>query len=81
MRNPEKPPNDEETHKLLGQNNIKSFEELRPYLNIVNSKYLHWDELPMRFKDIKINLKLFMDIKEKCIATPLSINKSDSNTS
>lgn len=58
MRLPEKPPDDEETHKLLGQNDIKSIEELRPYLNIVNSKYLHWDELPMRFKDIKLNLKL-----------------------
>jgi len=58
VRLPEKPPSDKETHKLLGQNDIKSIEELRPYLNIVNSKYLHWDELPMRFKDIKLNLKL-----------------------
>jgi hypothetical protein len=58
VRLPEKPPSDEEINKLVGQNDIKSIEELRPYLDIVNSKYLHWDELPMRFKDIKSNLKL-----------------------
>jgi Fic family protein len=58
VRLPEKPPSDEEINNLIGQNDIKSIEELRPYLDIVNSKYLHWDELPMRFKDIKSNLKL-----------------------
>lgn len=58
MRIPEKPPDDEEINKLLGQSGFKSFEELRPYLDIVNSKYLHWDELPMRFKDVEFNLKL-----------------------
>jgi len=58
VRIPEKPPDDEEIHKLLGQSDIKFIEKLRPYLDIVNSKYLHWDELPMRFKDVKLNLKL-----------------------
>lgn len=58
MRIPEKPPDDEEIYKLLGQSDSKSIEELKPYLDIVNSKYLHWDELPMRFKDVKFNLKL-----------------------
>ncbi|NOQ32719.1 MAG: hypothetical protein GQ567_00750, partial [Methanosarcinales archaeon] len=58
MRLPEKPPDDEEIYKLLGQSDSKSIEELKPYLDIVNSKYLHWDELPMRFKDVKFNLKL-----------------------
>ncbi|MBW6471200.1 MAG: Fic family protein [Methanosarcinaceae archaeon] len=55
---PEKPPSDEEIHKLLGQSDIKYMEELKPYLEIINSKYLHWDELPMRFKDIDFDLKL-----------------------
>ena len=58
MRIPEKPPDDEEIHKLLGQSDIKSIEELKPYLDIINSKYLHWDEIPMRFKDIELNPKL-----------------------
>ncbi|RLG30247.1 transposase [Methanosarcinales archaeon] len=58
MRIPENPPSDEEIYKLLGQSDSKSIEELKPYLDIVNSKYLHWDELPMRFKDVKFNLKL-----------------------
>jgi len=58
MRIPENPPSDEEIYKLLGQSDSKSIEELKPYLYIVNSKYLHWDELPMRFKDVKFNLKL-----------------------
>ena len=58
VRIPEKPPDDGEINKLLDQSGLKSFEELRPYLDIVNSKYLHWDELPMRFKDVEFNLKL-----------------------
>ena len=58
MRIPEKPPSDEEICKLVGQSDSESIEELKPYLDIVNSKYLHWDELPMRFKDVKFNLKL-----------------------
>jgi len=58
VRIPEKPPDDEEIHQLLGQSDIKSIEELRPFIDIVNSKYLHWDELPMRFKDIELNPKL-----------------------
>ncbi len=58
MRIPEKPPDDEEIYELLGQSDSKSIEELKPYLDIVNSKYLHWDELPMRFKYVKFNLKL-----------------------
>ncbi|MEA3281354.1 MAG: Fic family protein [Euryarchaeota archaeon] len=58
MRIPEKPPDDTEIHKLLGQSDSKSIEELKPYIAIVNSKYLHWDEIPMRFKGVKFNLKL-----------------------
>ena len=58
MRIPEKPPDDEEINKLLNKSGLKSFEEFRPYLDIVNSKYLHWDEIPMRFKDVGFNLKL-----------------------
>lgn len=58
MRLPEKPPSDEENHKLLfEQDDSKTITELKPYLNIVNSDYLHWDELPMRFKGINLNLK------------------------
>lgn len=58
MRIPEKPPDEEEIHKLLVQSDIKYIEEFRSYLDIVNSKYLHWDELPMRFKNVEFNLKL-----------------------
>jgi len=58
VRIPEKPPDDVEIHKLLGQSDSKYIEELKPYIDIVNSKYLHWDELPMRFKNVKFNLKL-----------------------
>jgi len=58
VRIPEKPPDDEEINKLLNKSGLKSFEEFRPYLDIVNSKYLHWDEIPMRFKDVGFNLKL-----------------------
>jgi len=58
MRIPEKPPDEKEIHKLLVQSNIKYIEEFRSYLDIVNSKYLHWDELPMRFKNVEFNLKL-----------------------
>lgn len=58
MRIPEKPPADEEIRRLPGQLDLRSFEELGPYLEIVNSKYLHWDELKMRFKDATFNLKL-----------------------
>lgn len=64
MRIPEKPPSNEEIHELFGQIDSKSIEEFRPYLNIINSKYLHWDELPMRFKGIKINLKLLWGYAE-----------------
>lgn len=64
MRIPEKPPSVKEIQDLLNHNNIKFFEEFKPYLDIINSKYLHWDELPMRFKDIKVNLKLLWGYAE-----------------
>ncbi|MGP8330884.1 MAG: hypothetical protein ACT6FB_00825 [Methanosarcinaceae archaeon] len=47
MRIPEKPPDDEDIHQLLGQSDINFIEELKPYIDIVNSKYSHWDEFPM----------------------------------
>lgn len=58
MRIPEIPPSDKEVHDLLVHSDVKSFGELKPYLDIINSKYLHWDELPMRFKEFGVNLKL-----------------------
>ncbi len=36
----------------------KEIEAISPYVELVNSKYLHWDELPMRFKNENIDLKL-----------------------
>ncbi|MDD5474349.1 MAG: Fic family protein [Candidatus Methanoperedens sp.] len=64
MRIPEKPPSNKEVLDLSVQIDSKSIEELRPYLEIINSKYLHWDELPMRFKDINVNLKLLWSYAE-----------------
>ncbi len=59
MRIPEKPPSDEETQKMLSeQSDVKTLETIRQYLNTVNSEYLHWDELPMRFKGAVLNFKL-----------------------
>lgn len=58
MRIPEIPPSDTDIHDLLAHSDFKSFGEVRPYLDIINSKYLHWDELPMRFKGVEVNLKL-----------------------
>lgn len=58
MRIPEIPPSYNEIHDLIVHSDIKSFAELKPYLDIINSKYLHWDELPMRFKELEVNLKL-----------------------
>ena len=43
MRIPENPPSDKEVHDLLVHSDFKSLEELKQYLDIVNSKYLHWD--------------------------------------
>lgn len=61
MRLPEKAPSDEETHKLLsGQDYRKNITELKPYLNIINSEYLHWDQLPMRFKDKNFSPKTLL---------------------
>ena len=57
MRLPENPPSDEEHKLFLEQDDNKTIVELRPYLSIVNSDYLHWDELPMRFKGINLDLK------------------------
>lgn len=60
MRIPENPPTDEETRRLLseklGDNNILN--EFKPYLNIINTDYLHWDELPIdnRFKGVDLKL-------------------------
>lgn len=78
MRLPEKPPTEEETHKLLSEHkDAKVLEELKPYLNIVNSEYLHWDEMPMRFKDIRFNLKLlwgYAKLVREFNTRPIKIN-------
>ncbi|MBN1134220.1 MAG: hypothetical protein JXA38_04785, partial [Methanosarcinaceae archaeon] len=58
MRIPEKPPSKNETSKLLRRSNLNFIEDYKSYLDIVNSKYLHWDEIPMRFKNANIDLKL-----------------------
>ncbi len=61
MRIPEKPPSDDEfmaSGQSMDQDAIRSIEELRSYLAIVNSEYLHWDELRTRFGNTKLNLKL-----------------------
>ena len=52
MRIPEKPPSDQEVGKVLAeaqpQNKLK---ELRPYLDYINSNYLHWSDILVKFKD------------------------------
>lgn len=60
MRIPEKPPNEEETSKILLQSShdLNIFEKLRPYLDEIESEYLHWDELPMKYKGKDVDLKL-----------------------
>ncbi|VVB51227.1 Fic/DOC family protein [uncultured archaeon] len=64
MRIPEKAPSIKELSGLLSHIDIKSFLEFKQYLDIVNSKYLHWDELQMRFKDVNIDLKLLWGYAE-----------------
>lgn len=77
MRLPEKPPSDEEIRILLTAPNVK-IDELKPYMATINSEYLHWDELPMRFKSVSFDLKLLWGYaclsREFGNARPISIN-------
>ncbi|MFH1586495.1 MAG: Fic family protein [Candidatus Diapherotrites archaeon] len=60
MRIPEKPPSDKELWKVLSEKltDKNAVIEREPYLSIINSNYLHWDQLPMdeRFKGVDIKL-------------------------
>jgi len=75
MRLPEKPPSKEELNKILSQSSSSSqFDELRPYLNRVNEKYLHWDELQIdsnfKGKDLRqiwALVNLFREFNERSI--------------
>ena len=50
MRLPEKPPSDKELSEVLAEPSTKNkFEELKPYLDDVNSKYLHWNDILPRY--------------------------------
>lgn len=64
MRIPEKPPSSEEINDVFISADGTSLAQLKPHLDIINSKYLHWDELPMRFNGIDINLKLLWSYAE-----------------
>lgn len=71
MRIPEKPPPAEESPVPLLESNI---EVNRPYLNIINSEYLHWDELKVdnRFKGVDLKqlwrvVQLFRDYNARLI--------------
>lgn len=57
MRIPEKPPPTEESHMSLLDSH-KGINELRPYLDIINTEYLHWDELKIDNRFTRVdNLK------------------------
>lgn len=52
MRIPESPPSDQELGKILAEASpLTKLEDLRPYLEIINSHYLHWSDILVRFKD------------------------------
>jgi len=60
MRIPEKPPSIEETNELLlaTKHDPAIIDKYRPYLEEIESEYLHWDEIPMKYKGKDIDLKL-----------------------
>ncbi|MFH1221679.1 MAG: Fic family protein [Candidatus Micrarchaeota archaeon] len=59
MRIPKKPPSEEEIRQLFIQNpDINALDGLKHYFSIVNTNYLHWDELQVddRFKGVDLKL-------------------------
>ncbi len=50
MKLPEKPPSDKELSEALAEPSTKNkLEELKPYLDAVNAKYLHWNDILLRY--------------------------------
>lgn len=79
MRIPQKPPSNEELTRILSAPSSKGMiDKLGGYIERVNSEYLHWDELPMRFKELDSDeLKLlwsYVYLIRKSGARPILIN-------
>lgn len=76
MRLPENPPSDKEVNEIMASKyDMKRIGELKPYLDIINAQYLHWDELPMRFR--KIDLKFlwsYVSLTRQFTARYIKIN-------
>jgi Fic family protein len=78
MRIPEKPPSDEEMHDLfMKERDIDTLNKLKPFMNIINADYMHWDELQVdnRFKGLDLKLlwsyvKLFREFNVR----PIKLN-------
>ncbi len=58
MKLPQKPPNEDNFFHRLNTADTVSIKELKPFLDLANSEYLHWDELRHddRFKNLDLNL-------------------------
>jgi len=60
MRIPNKPPTNEESNKILVNKlgDDKLIDKLKPFLEIINTNYLHWDQLGVddRFKGVDLKL-------------------------
>jgi len=79
MRIPQNPPSNEELTRILSAPSSKGMiDKLGGYIERVNSEYLHWDELSMRFKELDSDeLKLlwsYVYLIRKSSARPILIN-------
>ncbi|MCI0503939.1 Fic family protein [Candidatus Micrarchaeota archaeon] len=77
MRLPNKPPSRSEIQDFLSGKPSINVEELRPYIEIINSDYMHWDEIGIdpRFKNIDLKLLwAVVDINRAFSAKNISIN-------
>jgi Fic family protein len=66
LKIPRKPPTQEEMRNILLNNfkSIANIEELRPQLEIVNSEYMHWDEVRVDSRFSNVDLKLIWTFVE-----------------